>query len=46
MVKRKKIPEKGETQPATARQRARLEIWDQEKKISEKSKIDINSGKS
>ena len=26
MVRRKKIPEKGETQPATARQRARLEI--------------------
>ena len=27
MVKRKNIPEKGETQPATARQRARLEIY-------------------
>ena len=26
MVRRKKIPEKGETQPATARQRARLGI--------------------
>ena len=48
MVKRKKIPEKGETQPATVRQSARLGIRILNGKIlgqiSEKSKIDFNSG--